>query len=134
MSQSHGQPRSPQRSQRQYRVGEVLRHAVADVLTRGDLRDPDLHDVSITVTEVTVSPDLKNATGWIMPLGGKDAQDVEAALNRCARYIRGQVAKMVTLRHAPQWRFELDPSFDAADRIDTLLRDPSVKRDLEDGN
>lgn len=127
---STGNHQSLQRSQRQYRVGEVLRHAVADVLARGDFRDPDLHDVSITVTEVTVSPDLKNATGWIMPLGGKDAQDVEAALNRCARYIRGQVSKMVTLRHSPQWRFELDPSFDAADRIDTLLRDPGVKRDL----
>ena len=112
-------------------MGEVLRHAVAEVVARGDFRDPDLHDVSITVTEVTVSPDLKNATGWIMPLGGKDAQDVEAALNRCARYIRGQVAKMVTLRHAPQWRFELDTSFDTAGKIDSLLQDPAVKRDLE---
>ena len=119
------------RSQRQNRVGEVLRHAVAEILARGDLRDPDLQGVSVTVTEVTVSPDLKNATAWIMPLGGGHADKVEAALNRCARYVRGQVSKMVTLRYAPQVRFAVDTSFDSADRIKSILDKPGVRRDLD---
>lgn len=119
------------RSQRQNRVGEVLRHAVAEILARGDLRDPDLKGVSVTVTEVAVSPDLKNATAFIMPLGGGDADRVEEALNRCARYVRGQVSKMVTLRYSPQIRFAVDTSFDSADRIKSILDKPGVRRDLD---
>jgi ribosome-binding factor A len=120
------------RSQRQHRVGELLRHAIAEVLSRGDLRDPDLQGVSVTVTEVTVSPDLRNATAWVMPLGGQATESVEAALNRCARYVRGQVSHMVHLRYAPQIRFATDSSFDAADRIKTILEEPAVKQDLGD--
>lgn len=119
-----------ERTQRQHRVGELLRHAIADVLARGDIRDPSLQGVSVTVTEVTISPDLKNATAWVMPLGGEGAQDVEAGLNRCARYIRGQVGHGISLRYTPHIKFCLDYSFDQAAKVEALLNDPGVKRDL----
>jgi len=121
-------------SQRQQRVGEVLRHALADILTHGDLRDPALEGVSVTVTQVDVSPDLKNATAWVMPLGGRDAEAVLAGLNRCARFLRGELSRSVTLKFSPQLRFDLDRSFDTADRIEKLLRDPLVQRDLASGD
>jgi ribosome-binding factor A len=123
--------RGGSRSQRQNRVGELLRHALAEVLARGELRDPAVEGVSVTVTEVDVGPDLKNATAFIMPLGGHDAESVAEGLNRCARFLRGQIGHAVTLRHTPQLRFAVDRSFEAADRIDALLRDPSVARDLD---
>jgi ribosome-binding factor A len=123
--------RGGSRSQRQNRVGELLRHALAEVLARGELRDPAVEGVSVTVTEVDVGPDLKNATAFIMPLGGHDAESVAEGLNRCARFLRGQVGHSVTLRYTPQLRFAVDRSFEAADRIDALLRDPSVARDLD---
>lgn len=117
-------------SQRQLRVGEEIRHALADVFRRGDFRDPALVDVNVTVSEVRISPDLKNATAFIMPLGGGDPA-VVAALNHAAPYLRGQVAKALRLQFAPRIGFQLDTSFDYAERIGRLLHDPSVARDLD---
>lgn len=121
---------STPRSQRQYRVGELVRHALAETFARGQLRDPDLVGQSITVTEVAISPDLRNATAWIMPLGGEGADRVEAALNRCSKYLRSQVARSVALKYVPNVRFRIDPTFDQADRIGQLLHRPGVARDL----
>ena len=120
------------RSQRQHRVGELLRHAISDVLMRGDLRDPALEGVSITVTEVRVSADLKNATAYVMPLGGDAAGEVEEALNRCAGYIRGQVSSAVALKYSPRVSFRIDQTFDQAAQVDAILNDPAVRRDLTD--
>ena len=122
---SHG------KTQRQARVGEVLRHALAGVLIRVDLRDPDLAGVSITVTQVTVSPDLRNATAWVVPLGGRLEAEVVAALNRSARFLRGQLGHEVALKYTPRLRFALDASFDEGARIDRLLARPDVAGDLE---
>jgi ribosome-binding factor A len=117
-------------SQRQLRVGEELRHALVRILSRGNLRDPELEGVRVTVTEVNVSPDLRNATAYIVPFGDGSAESLAAALNRAAGYVRGQLAQEVKLRHAPGIRFEIDRSFDHASRIDQLLHDPRVVRDL----
>lgn len=127
------QLKSVPRSQRQYRVGEVLRHALAEILMRGELRDPEIVGLSITVTEVAISPDLRNATVWFMPLGGDRGAPVEAALARCAGYLRSQIAKSVALRYVPSLSFRLDLSFDEVDKIDRLLHDPAVARDLARG-
>ena len=116
--------------QRQLRVGEQLRHALAEVMARGDLRDPELRDVPITVTEVRVSPDLKNATAFVMPLGGGDIDRLLAALARAAPYLRGQMARVVQLRFTPALSFLADTSFDEAQHIDSLLRTPTVAADL----
>src|SRR4051794_20525247 len=105
-------------SHRQLRVGEELRHVLAHLLGRGELRDPALQNVTITVTEVRVSPDLKNATAFIMPLGGAHAPEVMAGLRRSAPYLRAAVAREVPLRHVPTLGFELDTSFDQATRIE----------------
>jgi ribosome-binding factor A len=118
------------KSHRLLRVGELLRHAIVEILTRGDIRDPALAGASVTVTEVRVSPDLHNATVYIMPLGGVHSPEVLAGLSRSAGYIRGQVSKAVTLRYVPKLAFEIDQTFDEADRIESLLRDPKVARDL----
>ncbi len=118
-------------TQRQLRVGEELRHVLAAVLSRGELRDPALQDASITVTEVRVSPDLRNATAFVMPLGGAQAADMLPALRRAAPFLRGQVARAMDLRVVPQLDFTLDTSFDNAQRIDGLLRRPEVARDLD---
>jgi len=119
-------------SQRQLRVGEELRHQLALLLERGDMRDPDLRGASITVTAVDVSPDLRNATAFVMPLGGQDEQRVLAAMRRAAPWFRAQVGERARLRYAPELRFEIDRSFDEADRIGALLRRPDVARDLKD--
>ena len=110
-------------SQRQLRVGEELRHALAEVLSRDELRDPALSGVSITVSEVRASPDLRNVTAFVMPLGGGDTADLLAALSRAAPFLRGRVARMVRLRYTPAFRFEADARYDEASRIDALLRD-----------
>ncbi len=123
-----------QPTQRQLRVGESLRHALSGVLERGNLRDPALRNVSITVTEVRASPDLKNATAYVMPLGGEVADDIVEALGRAAPFLRGAVAKEVELRHAPRLQFELDQSFGQADHVDALLRRPQVTRDLDESS
>ena len=118
-------------SQRQLRVGEALRHALVDVLAQGGLRDPALREKSITVSEVRISPDLKNAKAYVMPLGGDDdSDDFIAALRRAAPYLRGAVAKITTLKHTPKFSFEIDRAFMLADEVDTLLRRPQVARNL----
>jgi ribosome-binding factor A len=125
---THQRNREP--SQRQLRVGEELRHGLARILQRGELREPPLQDVAVTVTEVQVSPDLKSATAYVMPLGGRHRSEVIEALTRSAGYLRGQLAREVPLRFSPQLAFALDTSFDHASRINELLHRPEVERDL----
>ena len=119
-------------SQRQLRVGEEIRHLLAALLERGNMRDPDLREASITVTSVDVSPDLRNATAFVMPLGGKDTDRLLAALRRAAPWFRARVGEKAGLRSAPEIRFQLDTTFDEADKIDALLRRPDVARDIKD--
>ena len=109
-------------SQRQLRVGEEIRHALVRILARGELRDPELAQATITVTEVRVSPDLKQATAFVTPFGGGDAAKLASACRRAAGYLRGQLGHELTLRHVPALAFEPDRSFDRAQRIDTLLQ------------
>jgi len=122
--------RAGEPGRRQLRVGEELRHALAQLLRPGELRDPVLFDANVTVTEVQVSPDLRNATAFLMPLGGADAADIVAALKRSAPFLKGRVARAVRLRHAPNLAFALDSAFDSAERIATLLQSEGVERDL----
>jgi len=117
-------------SQRQLRVGEAVRHALAEVLAQGEVHDPVLEGHMITVPEVRMSPDLRLATIYVMPLGGRDEQAVVAALERNKRYLRGVVARKVNLKFAPDIRFRIDERFDEAERIEKLLRTPQVARDL----
>jgi ribosome-binding factor A len=119
------------RSQRQLRVGEELRHVLSDVLRNAHFRDPDLVDLVVTVTEVRVSPDLKAATAFVMPLAGKDAPKIIAGLNRATAYIRTEAVKQIDLRVAPQFSFKLDHSFDEAARVTRLLQQPAVRADLD---
>jgi ribosome-binding factor A len=119
-------------SQRQLRVGEEIRHLLADLLERGNMRDPELRDARITVTSVDVSPDLRNATAFVMPLGGQDKERLLTAVRRAAPWFRARVSEKAGLRSAPEIRFELDRTFDEADRIGSLLRRPDVARDIED--
>ena len=121
----------PGGSQRQLRVGELIRHAVADMLTRGDVHDPVLESHMVTVPEVAVTADLRLATIYVMPLGGKDTQPVLDALERNKKFLRGEIAHRVNLKFAPDIRFRLDERFNEAERINALLRSPNVKRDLE---
>jgi ribosome-binding factor A len=123
-------PGSSGGSQRQLRVGEQVRHAVADILTHGNVHDADLEGHIITVPEVRMSPDLKLATIYVMPLGGRDTEVVIAALERNKRYLRGEVAQRVNLKFAPDIRFRVDDRFDEAERIEKLLRTPAVQKDL----
>lgn len=122
--------RSDAPSQRQLRVGEELRHALVRILGREELRDPAMHGVLTTVTEVRISPDLRNATAFILPFAGGDTEQVVAALNRAAGFLRGQLAHEIRLRYSPTIRFALDDSFSQADRIESLLHDSRVARDL----
>jgi ribosome-binding factor A len=117
-------------TQRQLRVGEELRHALARLLRPGELRDPSLRDASVTVTEVQVSPNLRNATAFVMPLAGANADEIMAGLRRSAVYLKGRVAQMVELRQVPNIVFAFDSAFDTAARISTLLARPEVERDL----
>jgi len=117
-------------SQRQLRVGEELRHALAQIIERAHFRDPVLQDVSVTFTEVRVSPDLKAATAFVTPLGGTGVDEVVAALRRATPYFRGQIARAVKLRVVPNLFFEADTSFDYANKIAGLLHQPEVARDL----
>lgn len=118
-------------SQRQQRVAELIRHALAEVLQRGDIQDPVLGSHVITVPEVRMSPDLKLATAYVMPLGGQDEAPVIAALDRHKKVLRQEVARRVNLKYAPELRFRRDETFDEAARIDQLLRSEKVQRDLE---
>ena len=119
------------RSQRQLRVGEELRHVLSRLLARGELRDPHLAEVSLTVTEVRVSPDLKNATAFVVPLGGSDLEAVIAALNHASGFLRSQLGHEVQLRYTPRLSFQADHSFDEAARINALLHHPRVVQDVE---
>jgi ribosome-binding factor A len=117
-------------SQRQLRVGETVRHAVADILVDGSVHDADLEGHIVTVPEVRMSPDLKLATIYVMPLGGRDTEIVIAALERNKKFLRGEVARRVNLKFAPDIRFRVDDRFDEAERIEKLLRTPAVQKDL----
>ena len=119
-------------SQRQLRVGEEIRHLLAELLERGDMRDPELREARITVTSVDVSPDLRNATAFIMPLGGADKDRLLAAMKRAAPWFRARVSEKAGLRSAPEIRFQIDTTFDEADKIGALLRRPDVARDIEE--
>ena len=117
-------------SQRQLRVGETVRHAIADILSHGSVHDPELEGHIVTVPEVRMSPDLKLATIYVMPLGGRDTDVVIAALERNKKFLRGEIARRVNLNFAPDVRFRADERFDEAERIEKLLRTPAVQRDL----
>ena len=119
-------------SQRQLRVGEEIRHLLAELLERGNMRDPDLREATITVTSVDISPDLRNATAYVMPLGGGDKERLLAALKRAAPWFRGRVSEKAGLRSAPEIRFAIDRTFDEADKIGALLRRPDVARDIKE--
>jgi ribosome-binding factor A len=114
-------------------VGELVRHTMSELLTRGDVHDPVIQTHLITVPEVRMSPDLRLATIYVMPLGGRDAQKVLAALEHNKRYIRGEISRHVNLKFAPEIRFLIDDRFDEAERIEKLLRTSRVRRDLKDG-
>ncbi len=117
-------------SQRQLRVGEELRHALAQVLGKAELRDPALSGASVTVTEVRVGPDLRSATVFVLPLGGHDTAAVLAGLGRAAPHLRAQVARLVHLKFMPRLTFCVDTSFDHAEHIERLLREPDVAADV----
>ena len=124
----------PRASQRQLRVGELVRHAMAEMLTRGDVHDPVIEGHLITVPEVRMSPDLRLATIYVMPMGGHDAEQVVAAFERHKKFLRTEIAHRINLKFAPDIRFRVDERFDEAERIEKLLRSPAVKRDLDDEN
>jgi ribosome-binding factor A len=117
-------------SQRQLRVGEAIRHALANLFERGDFRDPDLASAHLTVTEVRASPDLRHMTVFVTRLGGGDAAPLLAALKRATPFLRGQVAKAVRTKYAPDLVFRADTTIDAAARIEALFHSPEVQRDL----
>ncbi len=117
-------------SQRQLRVGEMLRHALSQILMRGDIRDPDLEGVSVTITQVKPSGDMRHANVFCEPLGGKNADRIITALNRHKAFIRGQMGHMIEMKFTPELRFVEDHSFAEAQKIETLLKSDRVKRDL----
>ncbi|MEQ8599772.1 MAG: 30S ribosome-binding factor RbfA [Devosia sp.] len=119
-------------SQRMLRVGELVRHALAGLFARGDIEDEALAGAVVTVPEVRMTPDLKIANAYVMPLGGTHAEEIVAALNRHRKFIRGRVAPQIDLKYAPEIRFFVDETFEEAGRIDALLRSDRVKRDLDD--
>ena len=108
-------------SQRQQRVAEEIRHVLANIIQRGELKDPQLMDLSVTVSEVRVSPDLKNATAFIAPLGGGSSEAVATAMNRAAPFIRMRLGKELSLKYLPKVIFEADKSFDYAQKIESIL-------------
>ena len=127
MSRSHQKGGEP--SQRMLRVGELVRHAMSELLTRGEMNDPVLDTHVVTVPRVKMSPDLKLATVYIMPLGGGDSEPVLAALDRHRKFLRGEVARKINLTFAPDVRFRIDDTFENASKIDRLLNSPQVRRD-----
>ncbi len=127
--------RSPQSghgpSQRQLRVGEMLRHALSQILVRCEIRDPDLEGVSVTVTQAKPSPDMRHATIFVEPLGGKNAKQIVTALNRHKAFLRGEMGHMIELKFTPELRFVEDESFSEAQKIEDLLKSERVQRDLK---
>jgi ribosome-binding factor A len=121
----------PAGSLRQLRAGELIRHALMDILAREEFDDPHLHGKSITVTEVRISPDLKNATAFCAPLGGEDMAKTVEALNRAAGFLRGRLSREIDMRFTPILRFIPDDSYDEARRIEQLLSSDRVRRDLD---
>ncbi len=128
MSRTHQQGGEP--SQRMLRVGELIRHALSDLLSRGSVNDPVLDGHVITVPAVRMSPDLKLATAFVMPLGGRDVAPVLEALDRHRKELRTEVAHRISMKFAPDLRFKADQSFDYGAKIDAILDRPEVKRDL----
>jgi ribosome-binding factor A len=126
----HQKSSAPGGSQRQLRVGELMRHAIADILSQGGVHDSVLQTNIITVPEVKMSPDLKLATVYVMPLGGNNTEPVLKALAANKGFLRTEAAHRVNLKYAPDLRFRIDERFDEAERIDRLLRTPAVQRDL----
>jgi len=127
----HRDSGTPGGSQRQLRVGELVRHALADLLMRGEVHDPVIEGHLITIPEVRMTADLRLATVYVMPLAGRDTDDVIDAFERNKKFLRGEVAHQINLKFAPDLRFRVDDRFEEAARIDKLLRSPEVKRDLE---
>lgn len=123
-------PKAP--SQRQLKVGELIRHALAEIFTRGEIMDEVLERHSLTVPEVRMTPDLKLATAFVMPLGGGEAGEVVDHLEKHKRFLRGELARRVSLKFMPDLRFKLDTSFERSARIDELLASPEVARDLDE--
>jgi ribosome-binding factor A len=127
MSRHHQQGGEP--SQRMLRVGELIRHALSDLFSRGTVADPVLEGHVVTVPSVRMSPDLKLATAYVMPLGGRDVEDVLQALERNRKFLRGEIAHRINMRFAPELRFRIDGSFDYGAKIDALLDSPKVQKD-----
>jgi ribosome-binding factor A len=132
MPRGHSREPAKGPSQRALRAGELVRHAFAEILARGEVHDPVIETHLITVPEVRMSSDLRLATVYVMPLGGQDATTVLAALERNKRYLRAEIAQRINLKFAPDLRFRVDERFDEAERIERLLRSPQVRRDLGD--
>ena len=130
MSRAH-HSNSAEPSQRMLRVAELIRHSMAELLARGDVLDPVLETHVVTVPRVRMSPDLKLATIFVMPLGGQDTTEVIAALERNKKFLRGEVVRRVNLKFAPDIRFRMDESFENSARIDALLNSAKVRSDLE---
>src|SRR5689334_23969605 len=124
----HDNTRGP--SQRQLRVGEMLRHALAEVLRENEIRDSDLEGVSVTITQVKPSPDMRYATVYCEPLGGQNAKEIVAALNRHKGFLRGEMGHLLTMKFTPELRFVEDESFAEAQKIETILKSERVSRDL----
>ena len=123
-----GRQRAP--SQRQLKAGELIRRALAEIIAKEHLRDPDLQGVSITISEVRSSPDLKHAIVYAAPLGGGDNEKLIAALNRCSKFLRGRLGHYMEMKSTPALKFVADTSFDAATDMNILFNSPEVKRDL----
>jgi ribosome-binding factor A len=131
----HARDQGP--SQRQLRVGEALRHALAEVLRRNEIQDPDLNGVSVTITQIRPSPDMRYATVYCEPLGGQNAKVIVAALNRHKGFLRGEMGRLIAIKFTPDLRFVEDESFAEAEKIETILKSDRVSRDLaagEDGD
>ena len=122
------------RSVRLLRVGEQVRHALSEILMRGDVHDATLASHSVSITEVRMSPDLRHATAFVMPLLGGDAEAVLKALRTNTAYLQSEVARRVNTKYAARLKFLLDESFDEGSHIDALLRSPQVARDLDEGD
>ena len=129
MSRAHQNGGEP--SQRMLRVAELIRHSMADMLNRREVTDPVLETQVVTVPKVTMSPDLKLATIFVMPLGGKETAPVIEALDRNKKFLRGEVCRRINLKFAPEIRFKVDDSFENSARIDALLNSEKVRRDLD---
>lgn len=127
----HGRGASTGPTQRQLRAGELIRHALVEILREEELQDPAVAGVPVTVTEVRMSPDLKHAVCFVQPLGGAHAADVTAGLNRVARFLRGRLGHAIEMKFTPDLKFVHDESFDEAARMDALFADPRVRRDIE---